>query len=176
MKRLLVLLAVSLVFVACATVRGGSGSDGNGGAETPDPEDRVAAYESFDPASYEEAPPSVEVDIEHQVPDRLMQVQATQGVSRTVEGFRIQIYSTQEKRAAEEMLRTTTSWWERAKDDAPAPLKDGDLAAVIEYRQPYYRVRVGAFASRQQAERVLDFVKEEYPDAFITRGRVTVTE
>ena len=176
MKRLPLLLFASVILAACTTLQGGSGSAGNGGTDAADPEARIAEYESFDPAPYEEAPPNVEVDVEHQVPNRLMKGQATKGVARTIEGYRIQIFSTQEKRAAEEVLSSATDWWEQAQEGAPDTLTNEDLSAVIEYRQPYYRVRVGAFAERQQAERALNFVKEEYPDAFITRGTVTITE
>ncbi len=177
LKPTLALALTGLLLAACTTLQGKSnGNARNGNAETADPAERVADYEAFDPSPYAEAPPTANRDLQHQVPDRLMTGQATKGVARTVEGYRVQIFSTQEKRAAEEALSAATAWWEAAQKEAPSALSNEDLSAVIEYRQPYYRVRIGAFANRQRAERALDFVKEKYPDAFITRGTVTVTE
>jgi hypothetical protein len=47
---------------------------------------------------------------------------------------------------------------------------------VIEYSQPYYRVRFGAFAEREEAEEALEFVQKKYSGAFVARSTVTVVQ
>ncbi len=44
------------------------------------------------------------------------------------------------------------------------------------YIQPYYRVRVGAFASDAEADAALEFVRQEYPEAFLVPDVVTVMQ
>ena len=62
-------------------------------------------------------------------------------------------------------------------EDAPSGLFSGDGMPVhTVYRQPYYRVRVGNFTSRSEAERALQFLSPRYGDAFIVRDDVTVTQ
>lgn len=174
---LFTLLFVGLLAASCASIGASSGTDrDNADDARPDASERVADFESFDPSPYEETPPRAAVEINHQVPSRLMQGTAVEGVRRTVEGFRIQIFSTQEKRLADRRLEETLDWWEQSQSEAPEGLFRDDLSAIIEYGQPYYRVRIGAFEERNRAERALEFVKRQYPDAFIARTTVTVTE
>lgn len=171
------LLIIGLLVASCASL--GIGSDRE--AEPAEDErsrlaDRVAEYESFDPSPYRDSAPRTTVTVDHQVPEQLMQGTAVEGIRRTVEGYRIQIFSTQEKRIADQKLEETLDWWERAQSRAPEDLFQEELSAVIEYGQPYYRVRVGAFENRDRAEEALEFIKEQYPDAFLARTTVTVTE
>jgi hypothetical protein len=51
-----------------------------------------------------------------------------------------------------------------------------DLAPDIAYLQPYYRVRLGGFEFRNEAERALAFVRGRWPEAFIVPDRVTIRE
>jgi hypothetical protein len=106
-----------------------------------------------------------------------MRGEASRGVRRTVEGFRIQIFSSQQKTVAERRLTGAREWWGqlRQQEDVQDDLFAEELPAVIEYRQPYYRVRIGSFAERERAEAALAVVKRQYPDAFIARSTVTIT-
>lgn len=176
MSRSTTILFLCLILAACSALRGSRNGTRDDTAErsTAD-ETRVAEYETFDPSPYQESPPDVTFNVEHHVPERLMKDRADKGVARTVEGYRIQIFSTQEKVIAEQKLGEAQDWWQDKKDEAPSGLFRGDLPAVIEYQQPYYRVRIGGFAERKQAEEALTFVKRKYPDAFIARTTVTVT-
>ncbi|PSQ84464.1 MAG: hypothetical protein BRD44_00860 [Bacteroidetes bacterium QS_7_67_15] len=58
---------------------------------------------------------------------------------------------------------------------SPRRINDGMPVHTV-YRQPYYRVRVGNFTSRSEAERALQFLSSRYGDAFIVRDDVTVTQ
>ena len=144
--------------------------------ETTEEEPSVAQYETFDPSAYEARPPERAVEVVHQVPGQLMQGQAARGVQRTVEGFRVQVFSARDKQAAQAFREKVRQWWERNKDDAPTSVLGEEPPIVVEYTQPYYRVRIGAFAGRGAAEEALEFVSQSYTNAFIARGTVTVTD
>lgn len=105
-----------------------------------------------------------------------MQGRATQGVQRTVEGFRIQIFSARDKQDAQAFREEVRQWWEGNKEKAPISVLGEEPPIVVKYTQPYYRVRIGAFAERNVAEEALEFVRQSYSNAFIARGTVTVTD
>ncbi|PSQ78623.1 MAG: SPOR domain-containing protein, partial [Bacteroidetes bacterium QH_6_63_17] len=46
-------------------------------------------------------------------------------------------------------------------------------AVTINWKPPFYRVRLGPFATRQQAEAVLQAARSVFPDAFVAPKRIT---
>jgi len=181
-------LSTVLAAVACALVWAGcsgppqtaTGTDGQttGPSEPTDrrggAEASVADYESFDASRFPVTAPNREVQIRHNVPRQLLSSRADEGVQQTLEGFRIQVYSAQDKQSSEEFREQVRQWWTKVRDQAPSDLFSSQPPIVIEYAQPYYRVRFGAFAEREQAAEALQFVREEFPDAFMARSTVTV--
>ena len=174
-----VLLTVGMVFilVACGSAEATVGED------PEDPEEEgpaatvsVASYEDFDPGQFEEevAPETVVSTVEHSVPDRLMEGRADHGVERVVDGFQIQVYSSMERSSAEDVRSDAESWWDDVSDDYEG-LFPGGMSINIEFGQPYYRVRLGAFADREEAMEALQVVREKFGDAFLARARVTIT-
>lgn len=142
--------------------------------ELPTPAVRLADYEDFDPSPYREEEPRPEEELAHDVPDPLMEGRADEGVLARVQGFRVQVYSTIDKNAAvdhEEMVR---NWWRENEDDVPQGVA-GDLPVSIVYMQPYYRVRVGAFRTREAAEEARRFLARRFPEAFIVPDTITIT-
>jgi uncharacterized lipoprotein len=79
---------------------------------------------------------------------------------RTVQGFRIQILTTEDQTAAEQRAAEAEEQW-------GAPVE-------VAWKAPYYRVRVGAFASRSAAQPRLEAVQQQYPDAFLVPDTVTI--
>jgi hypothetical protein len=154
--------------------RGDGRERGEDPAQMPEPRASVADYETFDPSGYPVSPPKRESEVSHRVPDRLLAGRADEGVRQTLEGFRIQVYSAQDKQASEEFREEVRQWWQKAQKEAPDDLFSANPPIVIEYAQPYYRVRFGAFAEREAAEQALEFVRSNYPDAFMARSTVTV--
>ena len=63
------------------------------------------------------------------------------------------------------------AWWGDVRGASGAPR---DLMPVVAYLQPYYRVRLGAFEFRDEAEGALTFVRQRFPEAFVVPDRVTV--
>ena len=86
------------------------------------------------------------------------------------------MYSAQDKQSAEEFREQVRQWWNKVRSEAPGDLFRDPLPIVVEYGQPYYRVRVGAYASRDRAEEALEFVRRDFGDAFVARSTVTVTQ
>ncbi len=134
----------------------------------------VAQYETFDVTAYSVRPPEQTMEVPHRVPQRLMQGRADAGVKQTVEGFRIQVYSAQDQEASQEFRERVRRWWTEVKDEAPQDLFGSQPPIVIEYSQPYYRVRIGAFADRENATEALEFVREKFSGAFVAQSTVTV--
>lgn len=167
------MIAVLLVFVsACAGLREAT-EPAEEADELPTPEVDMAQYEDFDPTPYEEPDLAPAPSFEHDVPERLMEGRADEGVTSEVQGFRIQVHSSLDKGTAVEVEEEVKEWL-RA-DEQPAPSYAGDLPIYVVYMQPYYRVRIGNFASRERAERARQYLEQRFPDAFIVPDTVSIT-
>ena len=170
MRRASPLLLLTALLAACAGPREA--------AQPPPPAaPAYPAYETFDPSGYDAAPPAAPAEVQHDVPPRLMQgrvdVPGDAGGERLVDGFRIQIFSSDSRDSAEGIRTQAEAWWRDVRSLTGAP---SDLTPDVAYLQPYYRVRLGAFEFREDAERALAFVRARYPEAFIVPDRVTIRE
>lgn len=177
----LIIVPAVLLFVVGCTGPQESTSQPAGGEDTGEGRDSrttmsIAPYETFDARQFEAQPPRLSTAaIIHTVPRQLMEARADQGVKQIVDGFQIQVYSSVERAAAEEMRQEVQTWWEEERDEEAATLFPEGMPINIEFGQPYYRVRIGAFAEREQALEALSFVRNTFADAFIARAQVTVT-
>ena len=134
---LILLLALALLMPACQTLGGPSTDDEEEPERLPEPE-APAEPDAPPEEEEEEAPPG----------------------PRTVQGFRIQILTTQDKAAADERAAEAEAAW--------------GTPVEVAWKAPYYRVRVGAFASRSAAQSTLGAVQQQYPDAFLVPDTVTI--
>ena len=92
-----------------------------------------------------------------------------------MQGFRIQIFQSLDKAKAIDLEESVTSWWENLEEEnRPEGLFGKEIPAYLDYRQPYYRVRIGDFATREEAEQALVVVAVRFPGAFIAPDMVTV--
>ena len=176
-----VLFAVALSLQACSGLRPVE-------TETETPEGETAAYpayESFDPAGYDAQPQAAPSEIAHDVPPRILEgrVEVPDGSGPApppapapaepqrvqVEGFRVQVFTSSSRDAAERVRTEAVRWWEQAQ---PGGARSPE--AVVAYRQPYYRVQLGAFATREDADAALALVRRQYPEAFLVPDLVTV--
>lgn len=178
--RLPALLAVSATLAACSAT-----------APLPDPGPEAPAYpawETYDPAT-DTADPPARVEVVHDVPGAVMEgtvrVPGTAGQPPTeaprpdppepqptqVEGFRVQVFSSTDRQAAERVRSEALAWWRTAQNQAGAP---SSLEAVVAYVQPYYRVRLGAYELDGEADQALAFVRQRFSDAFVVPDLVTV--
>lgn len=95
--------------------------------------------------------------------------------ARTVDGFRIQVFTSSEKAEADARAAEVEQWWAGlSASERPAGLRQDAAPVTVAWRQPYYRVRVGTFVSRAEAEQALPLLKRHFGTAFIVPDRVTV--
>jgi hypothetical protein len=136
--------------------------------------DTVVA-ETFDITPYRDEPAEVPTDPEHDVPAPLMDNRADAGIEVTLDGFRVQVFSTLEEAeaaAAEEAARAL--WEETIAAAEPGAQLPADLQVYRLFRQPYYRIRVGDFTDRAEADRVALLFASRFEGALVVPDQVTV--
>lgn len=170
----------ALLLIAVLSLTACSGSQETTDPTPPPPVDERGhpAYETFDPSGYDEEPPEVSAEVHHDVPDELMagtvMIPASTG-PRTVQGYRIQVFSSSDKSAAEDIRDEASGWWRVVRNDPDAvDTMPHGLDPDLDFNQPYYRVRLGAFEYRREAEAALPLVRRRFPEAFIVPDRVTI--
>lgn len=91
--------------------------------------------------------------------------------------YRVQLRMTEEKTEAVQARSRATRWWKnRPASERPPIAHTGPAessAVTIDWKPPFYRVRLGPFATRQQAEAVLQAARSVFPDAFVAPKRIT---
>lgn len=97
------------------------------------------------------------------------------GVERV---YHVQLEMTEDKGAADQVLAEAVTWWnERVSSSVPDPVRLSDDASdrpvTVVWKAPLYRVRLGPFASRSQAEDVLGAAQSVFPDAFVAPERLS---
>lgn len=80
----------------------------------------------------------------------------------TIDGFRVQIFM----ELGNDALRHADSVMEVFKEDYP------DEPIYLIFGQPYYRLRVGDFRTRLEAENMYQRLKKKYKNAFVTADRI----
>lgn len=94
-------------------------------------------------------------------PVEVRPVDKENGTRSTVLGFRVQIYSGSSRNEA---YATQARFQKQYKD----------IATYISYTQPNYRVKVGDFRSRSEAQAFMREVKNDYPMVFLFTEQVYV--
>jgi cell division septation protein DedD len=79
----------------------------------------------------------------------------------TIEGFRVQIYAGNSRQQAMQIRTEVVGAYT-------------DYAAYLIYKQPTFRVRVGDFKTRFEAQKLLNELKAQYPSSFIVPDEVLV--
>ena len=138
----------------------------------PVPVEEVA----FDASRYEEVPPPARVVIEHDAPQALLRGQTDQNRWGTRQGFRIQVLSTRSKEDADLMSGRVLRWWITEREQGALqqlqPRADGSPPVYQDFSEPYWRVRVGDFVERAEAQAVLAAVRAQFGSAFIAPARI----
>jgi hypothetical protein len=84
--------------------------------------------------------------------------------------YHVQLQLTEHKNRAVDVLGQGLQWWKQYPASARPPLARSESSAkaiAIAWKAPFYRVRLGPFATEQQAKTVLD----AFPDAFVAPHR-----
>ena len=149
------LLALALLLPACA-----------GSGEATKPVDDGAE----EPAALPTPAPEAPADEPEPAPEEDAAPRAV-----TVQGFRVQVLTTSDKAEADALAGETERWWNDLSAGEKADVKArGELPIEVAWRAPYYRVQVGAYASRSAAQQALQTLSGRFPKAFIVPSRVTV--
>jgi hypothetical protein len=85
---------------------------------------------------------------------------------RPIIGWRVQIFFATGHGAKEQAMQVLQQF-EQAYPKIPA---------YIFFVQPYFKVRVGNFLTRQEAARFLFQIKDQYPGAFLTEDAIDVNK
>ncbi len=169
-------LFIALLFSACSS-SGGTVVEENGNRPPSFEEvlQRLPETETFDEASYPTQPPVVEVIIEHDVPEDLMAGSVGRNTSGLQRGWRIQVVFAREKMVADQAVDEMTGWLSKMRRSNPdIPVFQQPLPVYNVYLQPYFRVRIGDFTSRESAQMMLDTMIDDYPRAFIMVDQINV--
>ena len=95
--------------------------------------------------------------------DAYMGVNKAVTAAQVIDGFRIQLMATTDRRKVDQMMSAFSARYQ-------------DVPVTWSQAQPYYRVRVGAFINRDGATKYLQTIKKDYPDAYIVTDKVKTTE
>jgi hypothetical protein len=80
----------------------------------------------------------------------------------TLEGWRVQIFfdsgANSKKRATDALNRFNLLY--------------PGISAYLSFKEPYYRVRIGDFRTRLEAEGMMKNIKDNYPNAFATADKI----
>ncbi len=172
MNRFLLLPLLAFVLAACSSSQATTDPNPDPTTDTPTVTYDLADYEDFDASVYPDAPPPAP-SLEHRVPQQLMDNRAGRGTTQTLQGFRVQVLNTQDKQDAIQLEEDAKAWWRSlTASERPDGLQTLDVHNV--YRQPYYRIRLGDFATRSEADNALAFIQQRFPNAFVIPDMVTV--
>ncbi len=171
--QMLWLLVPALVLAACSGSRGATSTEPG---DTEQPEVRMADVEDFDPTPYRDAAPETEHPaVKHDVPALLLENRAGEGLAEIVSGFRIQLFQSLQKEEAISLEEEVHQWWQQLRGQGRLPDRlPEELPVYVQYRQPYYRVRVGDFLSRGDADSLLKLVVVRFPGAFVAPDEIMV--
>ena len=161
-------LFLAFVLAACSS---------SGGTTIEDPVDRPATFEdvlqalpqteTFDERSYPTEPPVLDIDVEHDVPEDLLTGTFAEA-GTTSKGYRIQVVFAREKALADQAVDEMHSWLSQMRADNPDIEEyQQNLPVYNVYLQPYFRVRIGDFKTREEADALLNVMIEHYPQAFV---------
>lgn len=136
-------------------------------------------HEDFNLEAYREPPVASSVGVVHDVPELLLSSNNVLRYSREEQaGFRIQIVSTLSKQEADQAVEDALAWWRDFEQDDSLrdlyPRSESEPPVYQDFRAPYYRVRIGNFIRRADAEILLEVVERSYASSFIAPDQVIV--
>lgn len=83
-------------------------------------------------------------------------------IDNTIDGFRVQIFM----ESGNDAVEHANAVMEEFKVNYP------DIPIYLVFGQPYYRLRVGDFRTRLEAEKMFQTLSQEYKKAFVTSDRI----
>lgn len=146
--------------------------------DVPEVEEVTVAWsdvEEFDASTHADLPRPEAPDMEHDVPDALMESTADDGIRVVVRGYRVQVFSSGQREEALGVEEEVRRWVESLSDRELQRLGISRSIAVYSlFKAPYYRVRIGDFETRARAEPLSTAIGRMYDGALIVPDMVEV--
>ena len=80
--------------------------------------------------------------------------------------YHVQLDRTKKKAKANRIVGKALDWWEE-RSSFPRPMRSQSSPVTVVWKAPLYRVRVGPFAAREEADSVLTVARRTFPGAFV---------
>lgn len=80
-------------------------------------------------------------------------------------GYRVQIISTRDQQLADSVANEFRAW-------SDSTIAGYDAKSYVSFNQPFYRVHIGDFQQREQANSFSKLIKSEYPEAWVVHDRI----
>jgi len=98
---------------------------------------------------------------------------STSKKEETSRPYHVQLDRIEDKDTANRILGEALTWWKaNASAVEPRPMTGSTGSPVtVVWRAPLYRIRIGPFASRAEADSVLRLAQPSFPDAFVHPAR-----
>lgn len=146
--------------------------------DTPVTDETTVAWsdvEEFDADTHAELPRPEAPDMEHDVPESLMESTADDGIRVVIQGYRVQVFSSGQREEALAVEEEVRNWIDSLSGEELQRFGISRSIAVYSlFKAPYYRVRVGDFASRSRAEPLSTAIGRMYDGALIVPDMVEV--
>lgn len=110
-----------------------------------------------------EPEPNVANDITEELNQLTDEVADRNKTVKTVQGFTVQVYSGTSREKAEQVQR-------QVYHVVP------DIQPEIKYMQPNYKVQVGKFVERLEAQKTYSMLKQEFPSSLIIPDRIRINQ
>lgn len=85
------------------------------------------------------------------------------------DGYRVQILTTRNVEQADSVANSFRMW-------ADSTIAGYNADAYVSFRQPHFKVHVGDFQIRNQANRFSRLIKKRYPDAWVVHDRINPSD
>ncbi len=163
---------LSLLFIGIAVFAVGCASSGTVGRSDsvlePLGPSNWSEVETVDISEYPDVPVVMDRSVKHDVPEILMKSQADDGVIEQVDGYRIQVFSSAVQNEAVQAEDRIRNWINALSQQRRNVLGIKTTPVIYHlYKQPYYRVRIGDFANRSQAQPIVNALKSSFPGALV---------
>lgn len=103
----------------------------------------------------------------HDMPEVFLQKDSSDASlnSDPFDGYRVQILSTRDQPLADSVANKFRTW-------ADSTIEGYTAEAYIFFKQPFYKVHIGDFQEREQANSFSKLIKRKYPDAWVVHDRI----
>lgn len=162
----ILLLPVIVIGWGCSTSKEVSAPE-----EEPAVEDTISHEEASDSRELLDETRSRLSDVHNvqtqDIPDSFLQQKSGDATikSNPYDGFRVQILSTRNVEQADSVAEEFSEW-------ADTTIAGYSAEHYVLFNQPHYKVHIGDFQQRDQANEFSQLVKEKYRDAWVVHDRI----